>query len=290
MRVLVLGGTRFFGVHLVKELIAKGYQVTIATRGKTADSFGNLVDRIIVDHTDFDDMKTKFNNLEYDVIFDDLAYCSNDVRYALESIKCDRYIMVSSTAVYKLHPDTIEEDYLPINKELIWCDRQDYSYDEIKRLAECALVHKYAKQNSVAVRFPYVIGKDDYTERLKFYVQHAIEQIPMHIDNIDCQMSFITSDEAGKFLAFLTESEYIGSINGACSRTISIRNILDYVESKTGKKAIIDSSGDNAPYNGTCGYSISTDKAENIGYKFTDIENSIYDLVDYYIELYLNYK
>ncbi len=285
MRVLVLGGTRFFGVHLVKELIAKGYDVTIATRGMTADSFGDSVDRIIVDHTDFEDMKAKFSNLEYDVVFDDLAYCSNDVRYALESIKCSRYIMVSSTAVYELHPNTVEEDYLPINKDLIWCDRADYSYDEIKRLAESALVHKYANQNSVAVRFPYVIGEDDYTERLKFYVEHTMKQIPMNIDNIDFQMSFITSDEAGKFLVFLTESDYTGSINGACSGTISIRNILDYVESKTGKKAVIDINGENAPYNGTCEYWVNTEKAENIGYRFDDIENSIYELVDYYMDL-----
>ncbi len=287
MKVLVLGGTRFFGVHLVRELIAKGYGVTIATRGNTVDSFGDSVDRIIVDHTDFEDMKSKFSNVEYDVVFDDLAYCSNDVRYTLESIKCNRYIMVSSTAVYELHPNTIEEDYLPANKELIWCNRADYSYDEIKRLAEGALVHEYATQNSVAVRIPYVIGKDDYTERLKFYVEHTIKQIPMNIDNIDCQMSFITSDEAGKFLAFLTESDYTGSINGACSGTISIRNILDYVERKTGKKAIIDNSGETAPYNGTCEYGINTNKADNIGYIFSDIEDSIYEMIEYYIKMLL---
>ncbi len=37
-RVLVLGGTRFFGKHLVAALLQAGYDVTIATRGITEDS------------------------------------------------------------------------------------------------------------------------------------------------------------------------------------------------------------------------------------------------------------
>ena len=43
MKVLVLGGTRFFGIHLVDELLKSNCDVTIATRGLTSDSFGNKV-------------------------------------------------------------------------------------------------------------------------------------------------------------------------------------------------------------------------------------------------------
>lgn len=34
-KVLVLGGTRFFGKHLVETLLQDGHDVTIATRGIT---------------------------------------------------------------------------------------------------------------------------------------------------------------------------------------------------------------------------------------------------------------
>lgn len=51
-KVLVLGGTRFFGKHLVEYLLQAGHDVTIATRGVTEDSFGNEVKRIIVDRED----------------------------------------------------------------------------------------------------------------------------------------------------------------------------------------------------------------------------------------------
>ncbi len=37
MKILVLGGTRFFGIHMVKDLIDKGHDITIATRGNAKD-------------------------------------------------------------------------------------------------------------------------------------------------------------------------------------------------------------------------------------------------------------
>ena len=56
-QVLVLGGTRFFGIHLVKSLLEQGAGVTLATRGLTPDPFGSRVNRIRVDRTDPDAMK-----------------------------------------------------------------------------------------------------------------------------------------------------------------------------------------------------------------------------------------
>ena len=44
MNILVIGGTRFFGIHMVNELLTAGHDVTIATRGKASDSFGDKVD------------------------------------------------------------------------------------------------------------------------------------------------------------------------------------------------------------------------------------------------------
>ncbi len=38
MKILVIGGTRYFGIHMVNKLLERGHKVTIATRGKTPDS------------------------------------------------------------------------------------------------------------------------------------------------------------------------------------------------------------------------------------------------------------
>ena len=44
-------------------------------------------------------------------------------------------------------------------------------------------------------------------------------------------------------------------------------------------------TGDEAPYNGEPEYSINTDKAETLGFQFTNLKDWIYDLIDYYIKL-----
>ena len=285
MKVLVLGGTRFFGIHMVNELLKNGHDVTIATRGRAEDLFGDSVKRIVVERTDPESMKSALKGKHFDVVIDKLAYASNDVKYAMESLDCDRYIQMSTTAVYDPKTlNTVEDDFDGKNRQFTWCNRGDFPYDEIKRQAEYALWQEYSDKNWIAVRYPVVLGKDDYTNRLKFYVDHVISGTPMYIDNIDYQMSYIRSDEAGKFLAYLVDKDVEGAINGSSSGTISLREIINYVEEKTGAKAVLDSDGDNAPYNGDPEFSINTDKAKSLGFEFTDIHEWIYELIDYYIE------
>ena len=284
MNILVLGGTRFFGIHMVNELIQKGHQVTIATRGRTEDNFANKVKRIFVERTNQESLRKTFKGKHYDVVCDHLAYCSRDVKYILESVKCHRYIMVSSTAVYDKGFETTENEFDGSKLNLKWCSRNELSYDEGKRQAECALVQAYISQNAVIVRYPFVIGEDDYTNRLYFYIEHIIKGIPMYVDNQDNQMGFIRSDEAGKFLAFLVEQEYCGVVNGSSYGTISIKGIANYVEEKTGIRPIFSEDGETAPYNGEVEYSINTDKAKRLGFHFSDLNEWIFDLIDRLIE------
>ena len=285
MKILVLGGTRFFGIHMVKELIKMGHDITIATRGRASDTFGDAVSRIQFERTDENSVRDAISNTHYDVIIDKIAYCSNDIRYVMEHADCDKYIYMSSTSVYAPKKiNTKETDFDAITPQLIWCDRMLFPYEEIKRQAEDALWQHYPDKNWIAVRYPFAIGKDDYTRRLLFYVEHVMKRIPMKIDNVDCQMGFIRSDEAGKFLAYLVDRDLRGAINGASTGTISVREIIEYVEKRTGIDALISENGDEAPYNGEPEYSINTDKAVSIGFQFSVLNDWIYDLLDYYIE------
>ncbi len=284
MDILVIGGTRFFGIHMVNELLAKGHEVTIATRGKASDGYGDKIKRITIERTDGTSMRNALGGRHYDVVIDKIAYCSNDIKYAMEAIDCDKYIHMSSTAVYESnHANMTEADFNGFSKKLVWCDREAFPYAEIKRQAECALWQEYSDRNWIAVRYPFVIGKDDYTERLLYYVEHTMKSLPMNIDNLDYQMGYIRSDEAGRFMAFLVDKDTEGAVNGSAKGTISIGEIIAYVEKKTGAKAIIDKTGENAPYNGVSGYRINTDKAAALGFQFSTLQDWIYELLDYYI-------
>ena len=285
MKILVIGGTRFFGIHMVNELLAQGHDITIATRGNAPDLFGDRVKRIILERTNPESIKTALIGTHYDVVIDKIAYCSNDIRYVMDVVDCDKYIHMSSTSVYHpKHINTVESDFDGFSNDFVWCDRRAFPYEQIKRQAEYALWQKYSNRNWIAVRYPFAIGKDDYTKRLLFYVEHTMKSIPMNIDNLDCQMGFIRSDEAGKFIAFLVDKDITGAINGSAQGTISLKEIISYVEQKTGTQAIIDKNGDIAPYNTEPEYSINTEKANSLGFHFSSLHDWIYELLDHYIE------
>ncbi len=285
MKILVIGGTRYFGIYTVYSLLKKGHDVTIATRGMTSDSFGERVKRIIFNRNDSESIRNAFENKYYDVVIDKIAYCSDDIRNIMNVIRCDKYILMSSTAVYENKTlNTCETDYDGSDKKLIWCSRTDFSYSEVKRQAENALFQEYSDKKWISVRCPVVLGKDDYTKRLLFYVENIIKSVPMYIDNIECQMSFIHSEEAGEFISFLADTDFTGTVNGSSHGTISLREIIKYVEKKTNCRAVISSDGKPAPFNSECEYGINTEKAESLGFEFSNVKDWIYDLLDYYIQ------
>jgi nucleoside-diphosphate-sugar epimerase len=141
-----------------------------------------------------------------------------------------------------------------------------------------------AGKNFVSVRYPFVVGETDYTGRLLSYVQHVVKQIPMFVDNLDHRMGFINEREAGEFMAHLAASDFVGAINGCSRGTVTLRQIIEYIEKKTGIHALLCEDGDPAPYNGEVEYSINTERAESEGYFFSHVEDWIWNLVDRLIE------
>ncbi len=77
--------------------------------------------------------------------------------------------------------------------------------------------------------------------------------IAMQVENENCPVSFISAEECGRFLAFLADSSLEGPVNAAASGTITIGEIIRYIEEKTGKKAVLSRRG-KAPYNGFPGF------------------------------------
>lgn len=291
MEILVVGGTKYFGIPMVWKLIADGHHVTLATRQKSKDIFGDKVDRITIERTNPTSLMEAFSGKKYDVVIDKLGYCSNDVKYIMEAVKCDKFIHMSSAAIYNPKTKNTTEDLFDgIGKKLIWCNRSDYPYDEIKRQAECALWQAYGDRKWISVRYPFVTSEDDYTKRVFFYVEHAMKGSPMYVDNLDSQISLIHAKEAGEFIAYLVDKDFTGAINGCSYHTVSIREILDYVEKKTGCKAVIDENADSAPYNGETDHCINIDKATKLGYQFSDLNDWLWNLVDYYISIVENEK
>ena len=272
------------GVHLVNELITAGHDVTIATRGNTPDSFGDKVNRLIIDRQDPASLAA-FKGKSYDVTVDNIAYASNDIRYLLDSLQTDKYVLTSTVSVYSshfhenMHEDEVDSKTLPLK----WCSYPDVSYDEAKRQAEAALFQAYPNQLAAAVRFPYIFGDDDYTKRLYFYIENIFHERPIHVDNLTARLSFINSLEAGQFLAHVATTPIDGCLNAGSSGTISIEEIIVYTEKITSKKAILDETGTPATLNSVPSFGLDTSKAAGSGFKFKIITDWVYPLIDQWV-------
>lgn len=287
MNILVLGGTRYFGKILVEKLLAKDNKVTIATRGYTKDNFGNKVERIVLDRTKEESLKDALGNKKFDLVYDNINYSSKDTKRLLDIINPKKYILVSSAAIYEFGENLKEESFDPYKDEIILGERKEFSYKEGKRQAERMLCQNY-DLNYIIVRFPVVVGKNDYTRRLYSYVNNIIKEEPMYINNLKAKLSFISEESAGEFLAFLSNSTFKGIINAADLGYITIEEILEYIEEKTNKQWNRESLGLSGAYNDIEDCVLNISRAIDTGYNFKNIRKYMFDLIDYYLLSFTN--
>ncbi|QSF46732.1 NAD-dependent epimerase/dehydratase family protein [Paenibacillus tianjinensis] len=283
--ILVLGGTRFFGKRLVKRLLQdENTQVTILTRGMAEDDFGDQVTRLTVDRSDSEALATAVHGLQFDVVYDNICYSPDDAAASARIFanRTGRYILTSSLSVYDPRPEILSEaDFDPETYPMRLGSREDFNYQEGKRLAETVLL----KQDSfpvAAVRFPIVLGTDDYTRRMHFHIEHIASGKPIGLPNPDALISFIRSDEAADFLYWLGFSSLAGPVNACSDGAIAIRDILSMIEAVTGKQAIILSETaeeDSSPFGIEESWVMDTAKARAAGFTFLSLAEWLPELI-----------
>lgn len=276
---LVLGGTRFFGKHLVETLLKQGVDVTVATRGLTEDPFGDRVKRVLVDRTNAAEMLDAFHDKRYDVVYDNICYNPHEAQAAINAFqgRINRYVFTSTLSVYDYSDEPwTEAGFNPVTYPLLFKKREDYDYKEGKREAEAVFFQK-ADFPVVAVRFPIVLGADDYTRRLHFHVEHVANEQEFGMPNLDARMVFITAEEAGQFLAWLGNSDVQGPINACSTGDISLRVLMALIEAEIGKNARIVSKTEArehmSPYGIEQSWYMTADKAAQAGFTFRQLHD-----------------
>ncbi len=160
MKVLVMGGTSFNGLSLVRELAKTGHDVTICNRGKSDAKIPHGVERILCDRTDHDAMRSALGGLEFDAVYDISGYTPADVELMVELFKgrTGHYVFASSTVIYA------PADRLPISENHP-VDRgpQQNTYGMNKLLCEDILLREHRENGfpcSIAA-FSMVFGPNN---------------------------------------------------------------------------------------------------------------------------------
>lgn len=109
---LVFGGTRFLSLHLVRLLVARGWEVTTLTRASIPSE---RVRALRADRRDPGSLRGALSGMRFDAAFD-VAYAptsGDDVRLAIRALSgaVRRYVFVSSCLVYdpRAHTRSLDE-------------------------------------------------------------------------------------------------------------------------------------------------------------------------------------
>ncbi|EUJ31732.1 NAD-dependent epimerase/dehydratase family protein [Listeria cornellensis] len=285
MKILVFGGTRFFGKKLVTRLLADGHDVTIATRGKTTDDFGDAVKRVKMNRESREALFCLAQE-QWDVVYDNICFSPQDALYSIAAFrdKVGKYVYTSSLSVYRMRDRAlVEADFDPFHYEIVTGSREDFDYGEGKRLAEAVFFQK-ANFPVVAVRFPIVLGEDDYTGRLEFHINHVQAGEEIGMPNEEAEMGFISSDEAADFLCWVgTKSDIMGPINAASDSVYRLSELMGLIEEAAGKTAIVEEiteDNDDSPFGVEKTYYLDNAKAREAGFEFQDLHKWLPKLVE----------
>ncbi|MFD1673484.1 NAD-dependent epimerase/dehydratase family protein [Alicyclobacillus fodiniaquatilis] len=279
MNILVIGGTRFFGRRLVHKLLQHGHAVTIASRGNTADDFGDAVKRVRVDRADDAAMLAAFAEQSYDVVFDQVGFTPQHAKGAVAAFagRVKRYIFTSTMAVYEgKEALTTEADFDPFT-HTVDLDAKAYDYGEGKRQAE-AYLFQHAPFPVVAARVAMVVsGDDDYTGRFAFHVQHVAEGTSIGVLAEEHPISYVTAWDVADLLYFLgVESDFVGPINAANDGFYSTQSLCRQIGSLVGKTPLFhvaenpDEDALFSPYAFPVTLKVKNDLARRIGFSFPD--------------------
>jgi nucleoside-diphosphate-sugar epimerase len=176
---LVIGGTRFVGRHLVDNLLDHGYHVTLFTRGNHENPFASheRVDHVEGDRGEKLDLQTAAMTVDYDAVFDVVAYHPEAVETAVDVFAdAEAYVYVSSGAAYgdEVIPKREGETGLkPCTPKQATDDSSD-SYGARKAAGD-RVVFDAADEDvrAMSVRPCVVYGPHDYTERSDYWLSRV---------------------------------------------------------------------------------------------------------------------
>jgi nucleoside-diphosphate-sugar epimerase len=160
MRVLVMGGTRFNGLSLVRDLVQHGHEVTTFNRGVSEAVLPRGVRRLYGDRTNYQQLFDMMKQEDFDVVQDISGYTLDDVKPLFDAFKgrIGHYIFAGSTVVYadtKVLP--IRETH-PVDES----DRQG-DYGKNKLIVERFLFDQYRSLGfaSTVMSFSMVFGPNN---------------------------------------------------------------------------------------------------------------------------------
>ena len=187
MKLLILGGTRFVGLHLVTAALARNHEITLFNRGKHRGT--NPSAALTSVETIYGDRNSDLAGLQgrrWDAVVDTCGYLPRTVRASAETLShsVDRYVFISSLSVYADVSVFGIDETAPIatltSEQLEKANAIDSSgqvsavtygqmYGGLKALCEQA-AEEVLPNRVLIIRPGLIVGPYDYTDRFTYWI------------------------------------------------------------------------------------------------------------------------
>jgi nucleoside-diphosphate-sugar epimerase len=169
MKILIIGGTRFLGRHLVHSALGRGHQVTLFNRGLTNPDVFPQVETILGDREK--DLAELLGH-EWEAVIDTCGYVPRIVRLSAQSLEggVSRYVFISSISVYAGFSKVGIDETDPVGKmedETVE-EITGATYGPLKALCERAVQETYSER-ALVIRPGLIVGPYDPTDRFTYW-------------------------------------------------------------------------------------------------------------------------
>ncbi|MFJ9943099.1 NAD-dependent epimerase/dehydratase family protein [Streptomyces erythrochromogenes] len=289
-RILVIGGSRYFGKSLVTRLRDAGNTVTVLNRGSSAPPPG--VGRLLADRDDEAALRAALGGRDFDVVVDQVCYTPLQAAVARRVFagRTGRYVMTSTMEVYApatlpagSAPHTVpvaEESLDPTGPPRPGGDDPGSpsragaarAYAEGKRRAEAVFLRE-PPFPYVSVRTAHVLGggRAEFTGRLAHYVERIGAGTPVDVHEAPYGTSFIHHLEMADFLRWTAGQAFTGPVNAASHGAPDVLELCATVAQQLGRRArhrVVEAGAEASPFSFDRAYAMDNGRAAALGFAF----------------------
>ncbi len=249
MKLLILGGTRFLGRHLVAAARARGYEITLFNRGNYSSEGLGAVESIRGDrHSEL----SRLHGRRWDAVIDTSGHLPRAVKTAAEVLadSVERYVFISTQNAYRdVSVPGIDESYPRATLTSEQLDRANAidtsgqpSYAELygglKSLCEQA-AEKVMPGRVLIIRPGLIVGPYDYTDRFTYWpVRVARGGEILAPGPPDRFIQFIDVRDLAEWTISMIERQATGAYNAhGVPKTLTRQHLLEACKTATGSDA-----------------------------------------------------
>lgn len=266
--ILIIGGSRFVGPHIVNYLSQCGHAITVFNRGRIKTDYPTGVCFVKGDRNEEFGLKERF-----DVVIDMCAYYGFQTERAIRELKFDFFINFGTAAAYKKTETFPLMEELPLSDWPLW---GDYNRGKV----ECEEILKKSGVKYATVRPTYILGQKNYIPRESFIYSRIKNGLPLILPgNGEALVQFAAAKDVAASFIMIAEKQLGGAFNCAGDEIITLKELVEAMATITGKKPIIQYNeyADGERFNGqefpfaNENFVCSNEKIKKAGMKFTPL-------------------